>query len=166
MYSPDTVLALKEPKSQPETKKGAGDAVVFPYDRVRVIGPSPIAYGGGASEWEGVNARGVIIAPLTEFAGNLDEPFGRLQRLYDVESEPEPQDVQVHERAYDAHSRVAGKTPEESLQELSGDVPKSATRVRTQHSPLQTLDEASPPESESPLGRVDDERQRLAPERQ
>lgn len=89
MYKPDTILALKEPR----TKRDEDGEVVgepFPYDRVRVIGQSPLNHATIASEWVGANGQGVIVEPLTDFGANLDEPFGRLQELYVVESLPEP----------------------------------------------------------------------------
>jgi hypothetical protein len=164
MYTPGTILALKEPKSTPESKKGADDAVVFPYDRVEVIGISPISHSGQATgEWEGISAQGVIIRPLTDFASNLDEPLGRLQTLYSVEYEPPRQEFEVKVERYDANTRAAGLSPEEAFAEAAGTTPatKSKTRVRSPHSPLQDLaDEAAPPSS--PLEGITRERARLA----
>lgn len=161
MYTPGTILALKEPKSTPETKKGADDAVIFPYDEVEVIGASPIYHSGQSTgEWEGASAQTVIIRPLTEFAGNLDEPMGRLQTLYNVKYEPERVEQEIKVERYDANTRAAGLTPEEAF---AGDQPqkKSETRVRTPHSPLQDLAEEVV-EPTSPLERVQRERARVA----
>lgn len=82
MYKPDTILALKEPRTTDEDEP-------FPYDRVRVIGQSPVNHADISSEWVGGNGQGVIIEPLAGFGSNLDEPMGRLQELYEVESLPE-----------------------------------------------------------------------------
>lgn len=115
MYAPNTVLELKEPKSM--------DGKPFPYDEVRVVGPSPIQHPVIAgAQWSGGDAQGVIITPLTDFAGNLDEPFGKLQALYNVKSVPErnatPQKVVV----IDATSAEAGDTPEQVFaREAPGD---------------------------------------------
>lgn len=156
MYAPGTVLKLKDPKSTPESKKGADDAVVFPYDEVLVIGISPITHSGRATgEWEGASAQGVIIRPLTEFASTLDEPLGRLQTLYTIKSEPERQEIEVKVERYDANTRAAGPSPEEAFAE-AGDysaATKSKTRVRSQHSPLQDLAEEVV-EPSSPLERI------------
>ena len=89
MYKPDTILALKNPRTEyDEAGEIIGEA--FPYDRVRVIGQSPVHHATIASEWTGSNGQGVIVEPLTDFGANLDEPYGRLQELYSVESLPEP----------------------------------------------------------------------------
>lgn len=89
MYKPDTILTLKNPRTEYDDE---GELVgeVFPYDRVRVIGQSPVNHATIATEWTGSNGQGVIVEPLTGFGANLDEPFGRLQELYSVESLPEP----------------------------------------------------------------------------
>jgi hypothetical protein len=89
VYKPDTILALKEPRTEYD-EDGAVVGEAFPYDRVRVIGQSPVNHATIATEWTGANGQGVIVEPLTEFGANLDEPFGRLQELYVVESLPEP----------------------------------------------------------------------------
>lgn len=82
MYEPGSILVRKEPVDT------EGD--LYPYNRVRVVGPSPVSHsGGGLGSWSGIEAQGVIIEPLTSFAMNSDEPFGRLQAEYDVESIPE-----------------------------------------------------------------------------
>ncbi len=89
MYKPDTILALKNPRTEyDDDGEVVGEA--FPYDRIRVIGQSPVNHATMSTEWVGANGQGVIVEPLTEFGANLDEPFGRLQELYDVESLPEP----------------------------------------------------------------------------
>lgn len=81
MYQPDTVLTLKDPRSTEEEP--------FPYDRVRVVGQSPVDHGLTSSAWTGSNGQGVIVTPLTSFGSTIDEPYGKLQRLYEVESIPE-----------------------------------------------------------------------------
>lgn len=80
MYAPETILKLKEPRS---TKNEP-----FPYDRVKVIGQSPVDHGLRSAQWSGNNGQGVIITPLEGFASTIDEPYGKLQRLYDVEQVP------------------------------------------------------------------------------
>lgn len=107
MYAKDTILKLKE---QREPDKG----VEFPYNRVRVVGESPVSH-GGTTEWSGRAASGVIIEPIASFGGNLDEPFGKLQQLYDVESLPEAReaDIQPKIRVVNSATAEAGPTPEE-----------------------------------------------------
>lgn len=82
MYKPDTILRLKDPRTVDEDEP-------FAYDRVRVVGQSPVQHADISSEWVGGNGQGVIIEPLSGFGSNLDEPLGRLQELYEVESLPE-----------------------------------------------------------------------------
>lgn len=131
MYAPDTILVLKEPRTvgtpaspdyDPKNPKAGGtppskDYAPFAYDRVRVIGESPIQHSGGArSEWVGAGARGVMIEPLTHFGANLDEPLGRLQSLYDIESEPIIE-VPVMQTVRVIQPGQAGPTPEEVFAE-------------------------------------------------
>lgn len=89
MYETGTVLELKKKRRPDKETKEA-----FAYNEVVVIGQSPISY-GGAGEWSGVAATGVIICPVTNFGGNLDEPFGKLQKLYSVKSIPEQTQIPV-----------------------------------------------------------------------
>lgn len=110
MYSRDTVLTRREPFD--ETDPAAA------YNRVRVVGTSPVAYmGGAASTWSGVSAQGVIIEPVSTFAGNLDRPLGELQRDYAIESEPEPTVVTPSIRVINAQTREAGPSPEDAFAE-------------------------------------------------
>ena len=112
MYAADTILELKVPReADPETKEE------FAYNRVKVVGPSPVAH-ADKGDWTGGDAAGVIIVPLTNFGGTLDEPFGKLRELYNVAEMP-PEKVQAWPpppqpiRRIDAHSAEAGRTPEE-----------------------------------------------------
>jgi hypothetical protein len=135
MFKSGTILELKDPREpsqltdpytgQPRFEKKRNprtgeetelkDKPVmrpFPYNKVEVIGPSPITADRG--EWQGADAAGVIIRPLSDFAGNLDEPVGKLKQLYTVVSVPE--DVVPVERTIkviDAHTNQAGESPEE-----------------------------------------------------
>ncbi|MBA3240071.1 MAG: hypothetical protein H0T60_02500 [Acidobacteria bacterium] len=76
-------MTLKEPRSE--------EGNPFPYDRVKVVGQSPVDHAGGlASQWVGAHAQGVIITPVGEgFGSTVDEPFGKLQELYEVAEIPE-----------------------------------------------------------------------------
>lgn len=129
MYEPGTILALKEPKSTEDA--------VFPYDTVRVVGQSPINHGASIGSWEGADGQGVIVQPNTEFGSTLDEPYGKLRALYNVESIPEVVIEAPQIRVVSSASSQAGKTPEEAFEEVAG--PKSATRVKTPVSPLDVL---------------------------
>ena len=81
MYETGTILRLREPKSTDDTP--------FAYDKIEVIGTSPLSHSSLTSSWAGAEAQGVLIKPLTEFGSTLDEPFGRLRELYEVELIPE-----------------------------------------------------------------------------
>ena len=71
-------------RKTPKTTKANPD----PYDRVEVIGESPLSFSDSSSTWDGVGARGVILKPLESFAGTVDRPYGELMRDYKTEFEP------------------------------------------------------------------------------
>ena len=160
MYEPDTVLTLKDQREpDPET----GEA--FPYNKVRVVGPSPIDHGKiENSQWEGVSGQGVIIVPLTNFGATLDEPYGKLTALYDVTEVPEHEfEVAPKIRVVNSTSQSAGPTPEEQFAEKApGVAPEEGQRRgRTQVSPLE---DPRPGASEGPLGGVTPSQVRAAKE--
>lgn len=152
MYEPDTILVLKKPKTKGTPPQGdpesedyvpaSEDYKPFPYDRVRVLGQSPISHSGEG--WSGEANQGVIIAPLTEFDRTLDEPYGKLLALYNVESIP------VHEapadpvRVINPTSGSAGPTPEEQFAQSAEENPQPPAR---RHRPKQ---EVSPLEDPRP----------------
>lgn len=152
MYERDTILTLKEQrKPDPETGEE------FPYNRVRVVGQSPINQQRG--DWTGEDAKGVIIVAESNFGATLDEPFGKLRQLYDVTEVPEWEpavkpEVLAAEAARQARARAnaaPAKTPEEVFAEEAPGVPpeEGQTRGRTTPSPL---DGPNGPESDkSPL---------------
>lgn len=145
MYEPNTILELKEPRSTEDKP--------FPYDRVKVIGQSPIDHATGAtSGWEGVNSQGVIITPLTDFASTLDEPLGKLQALYDVAEVPEVVvDAAPQVRIVNSRSAAAGPTPEEVFaKEAPGVADPDGGRARTPF--VSPLDDPRPNPEDGPLG--------------
>lgn len=176
MYDPETILALKEPRWRPLDEQGepgewtpdgydkflADTAKLkstdnpigeeFPYNRVKVIGPSPIQYGGNDSPWQGAASAGVIIQPLTGFSSTEDRPLGLIQSIYNVESIPEPVVVAT---AYGMPTQVVvaakGPTPEEVFAVKAPGVPpeEGQTRGRTPISPLDEI--AKRPPSDNPL---------------
>lgn len=117
MYKPGTVLTLREPQSTKDQP--------FPYDRVRVIGPSPVAH-AAAGSWDGVGAQGVVIAPVDEFAANIDEPYGKLQELYNVESEPEQAPI-IQGRVIEVQD---GPSPEEQFAAAAKAKPKARAAAK------------------------------------
>lgn len=161
MFHPGTILTLKEQREptqaadpytgEPRVKQKldprTGERVdvlgkdkqpipvmlPFPWNRVEVIGRSPVT--SSEDEWRGEDAVRVILKPLTDFAGNIEEPMGKVKQLYDVESVPEPPEVDVQPtlRTINATTAQAGPTPEEVFaQEAPGTPPKPGqTRGRT-----------------------------------
>lgn len=162
MYEPDTILKLKEPRSvgEPDSE----DYEAFPYDVVKVVGPSPINHGGPQSEWIGSEGSGVIITPINGFGSTLDEPFGKLQSLYEVESIPE-REIELGAPVKVITPGTAGPTPEEVFaKEAPADPDKRSKHGERVRSPLdgpstssevteKSADETvGVPQNNSPLG--------------
>jgi hypothetical protein len=146
MYAPETILALKESKSK--GTPGEDDYEPFAYDEVRVVGSSPVNHALRSAEWTGSNGQGVIITPLTSFGSTLDEPYGKLVKLYDVKELPEERVVyrETPVRVINSASAEAGRTPEEVFAEEApaSEASQNGRRVRT-------------PITESPLPQVEGE---------
>ncbi len=117
MYEPGTILELETPYEQDDARSV--------YNRVRVIGQSPISH-ATTSDWGGTGAQGVLITPeaapaeegkkpISVFGSNLDEPYGKLQKLYGVISIPSPdmEVVAAPVRVINHNSGQVGQTPEE-----------------------------------------------------
>lgn len=146
MYEAGTVLSLKKPHA-PDEETGE----VFAYNQVCVIGPSPVGHEGTA-EWSGTAARGVLITPIANFGGVLDEPLGKLQALYNVESTPVKEIVVAPTiRVIDSSSAAAGETPEEVFAREAPGVPPAPGLKRGRTSPLV---DPRPKVSDGPLGPV------------
>jgi hypothetical protein len=147
MYARDTILTLKQQRDpDPET----GEA--FAYNRVRVIGESPVSH-SHKGNYEGADAAGVIVTPIANFGGTIDEPFGKLTTLYDVESIPEPEEIDPDTkiRVIDGTSAQAGPTPEERFRTEAPGTPPEAGQKRGRTSPL---GETKNPAADGPLGEV------------
>lgn len=135
---------MKEPKSTEDKP--------FAYDRVRVIGPSPINHGMTSSEWEGASGAGVLISPLSDFAANLDEPYGKLTALYNVVEVPDHTvDVAPKIRVINSTSQSAGPTPEEVFAKEAPGKP-SADGKRGRTPAVSPLDDPRPKPGDGPLG--------------
>lgn len=150
MYKPGTILTLKNQKD-PDPESGAE----FPYNSVEVIGQSPIDHGTTrpTGQWQGTNGAGVIIKPLTAFAGNLDEPYGKLRQLYEVVSIPEQAEIVREVRIKVSTPEDLGPTPEEVFAQLpASDAPR---RPATKSSPLPDPDPVPGENGASPLGESD-----------
>lgn len=162
MYDSGTVLKLKEPKfidsegkarplAEFKPKDKNDKPALFPYNEVTVLGASPIGHAQpSGAEWTGVDAQGVIVQPLTVFSVTLDEPLGKIQRLYEVVSVPEkgPAEIVVKQT-----TTKYTPTPEELLnaeRDPNAEKSKDGQRVKTPYgSPLDEIDE---PPTSSPLG--------------
>jgi len=108
MYAPGTKLKLKEPKGTEDKPN--------PYDEIVVVCASPQNHGVREAEWGAEGGAGVIVAPVGEgFDGNLDEPMGKLQALYEVTEIPDDVVEPGKIRKYDATTAAAGATPEQQF---------------------------------------------------
>lgn len=147
MYQPDTILKLKEPRST--------DDEPFPYDRVRVIGQSPVDHGMRSSQWQGNNGQGVIVTPLEGFASTIDEPYGKLQRLYDVEEVPVVE-VPVAATVKIRAREEAGPSPEDVFASVASDEDAARAKRKAPAPPVSPLDGeiqgVDVPPEDSPLG--------------
>lgn len=154
MYEIDTVLKLKE-QHDPDEETGEE----FPYNRARVVGQSPVSDPKKAGGWTGPDAVGVIITPLSNFGGVLDEPFGKLREIYDVESIPEPvtQYTTPKVNATSLPRIPLGPSPEEQFAALpiQGEPPEDGRR-RTRTDPLG--DPGGPRDADGPLGKAPSKR--------
>jgi hypothetical protein len=136
MFKAGTILTLKvQREADPETGEE------FPYNRVRVIGSSPISHPGekkadGTPKWVGQDADGCIIEPLSTFAGNLDEPYGKLKKLYDVEFVPPEVEVVREVRIKVQQPEDMGPTPEDVFAEQAAGDPDAPRRFEPKPSPL------------------------------
>lgn len=136
MYRPGTILELKEPVAE--------DHDLAPYNRVKVVGQSPLNHGQSAGEWVGAQATGVVITPEAGFGQTLDEPLGKLNALYSVEFEPELPNL---DRTVQVRQIEPGPSPEDqfrAIEEANGTkVVKSERRKRTTLTPEEALSEQS-----------------------
>ena len=166
MYAPGTILKLRKQRPDEEIaarvdpdnpdRKRPKQKIPFPYNRVEVVGESPIDYNAGRSgEWSGAGARGVIVQPLSGHGSTLDEPFGKLQKLYEVESIPEKTIEVAPVRVVQAHTADAGPTPEEIFGQTPGQAPEPGQiRGRTPHVESNPLGDVEP--DEVPKGPLDE----------
>lgn len=161
MYEPNTILTLKEQRPDQEVparvdpdsgRKRPKYKLPFPYNRVRVVGESPVDHGMRGGGWEGVGARGVIIEPLSGHGSNLDEPYAKLQKLYDVESIPTNEVIIEPVKIIRPTSGSAGPTPEEVFAETSPGTPPEPGQIRGRTDPNPLGDVPADEASASPLG--------------
>ena len=157
MYQPETILAKTEPF--------ADDHPAQPYNRVKVIGQSPINHGLTDAQWEGAQGQGVIVQPLDGFGATLDEPYGKLRDLYEVEDVPEMvAETQATVRVIQQDQ--AGDSPEDQFRaaakERGDETSQDGKRVRTPPpSPLDAVPET--PEEAAEKAAVKEEIKREHP---
>ena len=143
MYEPGTILSLKKQRDpDPETNEA------FPYNEVKVVGPSPVSWQKD-SEWSGASAAGVLLVPVTNFGSTLDEPYGKVQALYDVKEIPVVEIEPPKIRVINSSSQSAGPTPEEVFAAKAPGKPPKAGQTRGRTSPLV---DPRPAASDGPLG--------------
>lgn len=144
MYAPGTILTLNEQRDpDPETDE------VFPYNEVEVVNESPIGH-AHKGEWSGEDARGVVLRPLSNFGGTLDEPFGKVRQTFTVKSVPEPivAPGPVHIPVVNGHTSAAGETPEEVFAAKAPGTPPEEGQKRGRTSPIPDVPN---PATQSPL---------------
>lgn len=145
MYAIDTILTLKEPRENDEETDE-----VFAYNVVRVVGESPVQH-TSRGDYEGPDAKGVIIVPLANFGGTLDEPFGKLRQLYNVTTMPVTEIAPPSPiRVIDSSSAQAGPTPEEVFQDEAPGVAPLPGQIRAR-TPMSPLDDPGPASKRGPL---------------
>jgi hypothetical protein len=143
MYQRETILTLKEQR-EPDEETGE----VFAYNEVKVIGPSPVSH-ANKGDYTGSDASGVIIVPLSNFGGTLDEPFGKLRELYDVKEVPELIAAQKPEAQVRHVQPAPQPTPEQVFAEEAPGVAPEPGQHRGRTSPL---GETKGPSKDGPLG--------------
>jgi hypothetical protein len=144
MYERDTILTLKEQRDpDPETGEE------FAYNKVQVIGPSPVSH-ADKGDWTGSDAAGVIIVPLANFGGTLDEPFGKLRELYDVTEIPEFVAAQQPEALIRTKQGPPKPTPEDVFKAEAPGTPPEEGQTRARSKPLG--DPGGPANVNGPLG--------------
>jgi hypothetical protein len=136
MYARNTILTRREPFEvpNPEADPPVEGDPKYIFNRVRVVGTSPISHMGGTATWSGVGAQGVIIEPLDGFGGTVDRPLGELQRDYTIESEPGPTKIEPSIRVVNSQTREAGPSPEEIFAETASVKEETAPRRRRRRS--------------------------------
>ncbi len=145
MYAAETILKLKKTRSTKESP--------FPYDLVRVVGESPVDHGIRNTLWQGGNGKGVIITPLTAFGSTIDEPYGKLADLYEVETLP-PKIEMVAGKVDIISQEQLGPSPEDIFSDVaaaSGGDSRRSRKTKPPTSPLDGPDGPAIPDS-SPLG--------------
>lgn len=160
MYDPDTILELKEPKpdevvearKDPDTgRTRPKHKIPFPYNKVRVVGQSPVDHSAGRQgTWQGAAAQSVLIEPLSGHGSTLDEPLGKIQKLYKVVSVPSNEILVEPIRVVRSTSASAGPSPEEVFAKESPGVPPKPGQNRGRTSPLGDVEDDSA--ARSPLG--------------
>jgi hypothetical protein len=121
MYHTGTILKLREPQSTDEKP--------YAYDRVKVVGQSPVQHvSDSGSLWAGADATGIIIQPLTEYAPTIDKPAGQLEELYYVESYP--LDPITQEPLTPENTSPYAPTPEQVLRKAAQDDPEAPRRPK------------------------------------
>jgi hypothetical protein len=148
MYEPGTTLVLRDPQST--------DDETYPYDRVLVVGQSPVQHvSNSGSVWAGADAQGFILRPIESFDQTVDKPLGLINELYEVESYP--LDSVTGEPIRPENNPRNLPTPEQTLAKTAKENPTVEPRKplpsvqNDMKSPEQVLREAGP--QPSPRGR-------------
>lgn len=144
-YVPGTILVLKD--QQPDNSE-TGEP--HPYNRIKFITDSP-AQPLDTDGWKGADATYGVYTPLSNFGGNLHQPYGRIRQLYEVEYIPP---VASDGTPGAAESKPRVKTEEEQLAELREWEERAAQRAKAQRTPEEVFAEEAPGKASGDGSRV------------
>lgn len=126
-YVPGTILTRKQPIDPPDSEDSIDLSV---YNRIEIIGRSPVQRGIRPAEWTGQAGDEYSIKPFEAFGEVIDTPQGALEKDYDVVTIPERPTIQRETLTV----LEPGPSPEQQFAaEQSG--PKSDHRVETPLAP-------------------------------
>lgn len=124
-FPTDTILVRKRAKKD------------HPFNRIKVVGVSPIRGARATGEWVGESGDDIIVEGLSAFAAPTTFPSTVLERDYDVESMPE-----VFEQVIDPRRRprVSQLSPEESLRRQAAEIEAGKAEESTREKTAITAD--------------------------
>lgn len=119
-YPTGTILARDTPKDNK-------------YDRVSVVGPSPISH-ASAGEWAGHGGDAIIVQPVGEFGPPEIMPIRAAAEEYSIEFEPDP--APTHIESAQGGRATRQLAPEEQFRAAAkrgGDSPSEREKTPIKH---------------------------------
>lgn len=92
-------------------------AVVYPYNKIKVVGPSPVRGTETLPEWTGIDGDQFIITPESEFGATQVAPESVLQRDYTVVSYPDETTLEINPEREQQQRIQRLKSPEQLFAE-------------------------------------------------